>query len=316
MSFQRFRIQGLTPSELPPQGLAAFSVPPNTDSANQQPFSDPSPRPGVSFRVQLQNGGPKLPYGSGDMDDGYTLVFPTIDAFQAWRAQEEEVKVVEFVKGDTHISKAVPPRFKEHTKLVCARHNRSGRKKYVKKFPERKRKVPSRKIEGTGCPASISYKTYHDSPEVRVMYISDHSHEIGPANLPFTRKGRKIINARSKSNVGERGIVALADTASAPASASGPSTGPSSAISMIAPLPHIAPAPPTTPVAALAGTEERWDRIGVLFQSIRERARDFNFPAESVHALESVLIRMYLESPVASSAPHPSDGGVGPGEDP
>lgn len=54
--------------------------------------------------------------------------------------------MVEFVKGDTHGSKAVPPRFKDHTKLVCARHSRSGRKKYVKKHPDRVRKVPSRKV--------------------------------------------------------------------------------------------------------------------------------------------------------------------------
>ena len=41
---------------------------------------------------------------------------------------------------------AVPPRFKDHIKLICARHSRSGRKKYVKKYPERVRKVPSRKV--------------------------------------------------------------------------------------------------------------------------------------------------------------------------
>jgi len=50
------------------------------------------------------------------------------------------------LKGDTHGSKADPPRFKDHTKLVCARHSRSGRKKYVKKHPDRVRKVPSRKV--------------------------------------------------------------------------------------------------------------------------------------------------------------------------
>ena len=80
------------------------------------------------------------------MDDGYTLVFESMDAFQAWRQREEEEKMIEFVKGDTHGSKAIPPRFKDHTKLVCARHSRSGRKKYVKKYPDRVRKVPSRKV--------------------------------------------------------------------------------------------------------------------------------------------------------------------------
>jgi len=128
---------------------------------------------------------PKPAYGSGEPDDGYTLVFANIEEFQAWRAREEEGKVVEFVKGDTHGSKAVPPRFKDHTKLVCARHTRSGRKKYVKKFPERQRKLPSRKVrfdmyvllrsshfslgklDGEGCPASISYKTFFHTDEVR-----------------------------------------------------------------------------------------------------------------------------------------------------
>ena len=85
-------------------------------------------------------------YGSGNADDRYTLVFESMDAFEAWRQREEEEKMVEFVKGDTHASKAVPPRFKEHTKLVCGRHSRGGRKKYVKKYPERVRKVPSRKV--------------------------------------------------------------------------------------------------------------------------------------------------------------------------
>jgi hypothetical protein len=123
------------------------------------------------------------------------------------------LQCIEFVKGDVHLSKAVPPRFKEHTKLVCARHTRSGRKKYVKKHPERQRKVPSRKVllhlhschvclittlrqlEGVGCPASISFKTYHGTDEIRASYNPQHSHEIGEANLPFTRRGRRAIVA-------------------------------------------------------------------------------------------------------------------------
>lgn len=40
----------------------------------------------------------KQPYGSGDQDDGYTLVFANIAEFQAWRESEEEQNMVEFVK--------------------------------------------------------------------------------------------------------------------------------------------------------------------------------------------------------------------------
>lgn len=102
-----------------------------------------------SFQVQLpvsEKFADRAPYGSGDFDDGYTLEFDTLEHFMEWRAKVEEDDTVEFVKGDSHGSKADPPRFKEHVKLVCARHNRSGRKTYVKKYPERQRKVPSRKV--------------------------------------------------------------------------------------------------------------------------------------------------------------------------
>jgi hypothetical protein len=48
---------------------------------------------------------------------------------------------------------------------------------------------------------------------------------------------------------------------------------------------------------------DRWERMAVLFHSIRDHARGFEYPGPSVAALESVLIRLYLESPVSVSAP-------------
>lgn len=150
MSFQHFRLQPLASQPageaIRPPGL---SVSPSSlsEALGQAPQHNIVQNSIHSFHLQpLQNGAKKGPYGSGDVDDGYTLVFESMDAFQAWRRKEEEEKMVEFVKGDTHGSKAVPPRFKDHTKLVCARHSRSGRKKYVKKYPDRVRKVPSRKV--------------------------------------------------------------------------------------------------------------------------------------------------------------------------
>ncbi|KAI8990558.1 hypothetical protein BD414DRAFT_381636, partial [Trametes punicea] len=276
-------------------------------------------------------------YGSGEADERYNLVFESLEAFEAWRQREEEEKMVEFVKGDTHASKAVPPRFKEHTKLVCGRHSRGGRKKYVKKYPDRVRKVPSRKLDGVGCPASISYKTYFDTEEVRACYISEHSHEIGPANLPYTKRGRKAqaeMEARAAAER-PRGRSRKERQWDTPASASPSSAsfmdddqhqdaapGPSSAstsmtqgvsspseempapqtfqsaISVLAPLPSSAQMhPPPVDVA-----QDRWDRMSVLFQSVRDHARTFEFPAPSVAALESVLIRLYLESPIGGGS--------------
>ncbi|KAH9937333.1 uncharacterized protein B0H18DRAFT_970107 [Fomitopsis serialis] len=323
MSFQSFRLQPLAPQ-------AGFSPERSSDaesSLSQALGTDQVPSSGGSGSAK------KAPYGSGDADDGYTLVFVSMTAFQEWRQREEEEKVIEFVKGDTHTSKAVPPRFKDHTKLVCARHSRSGRKKYVKKYPDRVRKVPSRKLEGIGCPASISYKTYFDTDEVRAMYISEHSHEIGPPNLPFTKRGRRQqaeqARARTRNEDGTDGgasssspptaTVSLqpTNTVAGPSSAStppdhipppppaGPFSHPSfqSAISMPAPM------PPGMPPQQHDLEQERWDRMGVLFGSIREQTRTFSYPAASVAALESVLIRLYLEGPVAGMPPPPHDMG-------
>ncbi|TFK94417.1 hypothetical protein K466DRAFT_476388 [Polyporus arcularius HHB13444] len=353
MSFQNFRL----PPPVAQHAYGELDTPPQSalsagSSSALSPYgqmsSDSSTRMQSPSSSHYTENPRKGLYGSGDADDRYTLVFESMDAFEAWRQREEEERMVEFVKGDTHASKAVPPRFKEHTKLVCGRHSRGGRKKYVKKYPDRVRKVPSRKLEGMGCPASISYKTYFDTDEVRACYIAEHSHEIGPANFPFTKRGRKAqaeVEARAAAER-PRGRPRKDRHESEPSTSpstsymddgqnavAGPSSGPAgspmaqpappppmgepqsfqSAISMLAPLPQM---PPTN----VDMSQERWDRMGVLFQSIRDHARSFEFPAPSVAALESVLIRLYLESPIGSSMgaqpAQPMDGmhpGVGMG---
>ena len=362
MSFQQFRLGAMQCVQSAPH-LQQQSLPTN---GNVETTANP-----VATLAQPNPSATRLPYGAGDTDDGYTLVFPNLDAFQKWREQEEEANVVEFVKGDTHGSKAVPPRFKDHTKLVCARHSRSGRKKYVKKHPERVRKVPSRKVrrsafgdhshvkqwirklEGQGCPASISFKTYFNTDEVRACCKisppiatdivrrsftlpdnSQHSHEVGAANFPFTRRGRrarleregtntqKAANAASTSACSDPPIIA--STSSSPLA---PTTRPSpldfsSAVSMIAPLPNVFASsphlyvpqhypPPDHPVSpSISGAQERWERMTILYNAIREHARGFQYPGPSVTALESILIRLYLESPIGNAPSSSLDGGI------
>jgi hypothetical protein len=122
------------------------------------------------------------------------------------------------------------------------------------------------------------------------------------------------MNARGKGKaVDEDSIDALEpvpDSRSSSNNDHNPPDGPSTSISMIAPLPHLPPAPSMLSTQALEDAEERWNRIAVLFQSVRERARSFSFPADSVHALESVLIRMYLESPIVPNVPQTSIAGI------
>ena len=169
--------------------------------------------------------------------------------------------------------------------------------------------------------------------------ISQHSHEIGLANLPFTKRWRRE-QAEKTRHRGRNGNGNASDgnaSSSSPPSASatlhptnavaGPSSVPAappapeqhpqppppppppagplshpsfqSAISMPAPM------PPGIPPQPHELEQERWDRMGVLFGSIREQARTYSYPAPSVAALESVLIRLYLEGPVGGRAPPP-----------
>jgi hypothetical protein len=95
MSFQHFRVTDLALQQPLPTHLAQ-----NHTATNQSSTS--------SFPTQTQNDGQasnhspsstKQPYGSGDTDDGYTLVFPNLEAFHEWRNQEEERQMVEFVKA-------------------------------------------------------------------------------------------------------------------------------------------------------------------------------------------------------------------------
>jgi hypothetical protein len=66
-----------------------------------------------------------------------------------------------------------------------------------------------------------------------------------------------------------------------------------------------------TPFPPLEGTSsavsqpenpaERWERLDALFQSVRDAARTFTFPMASISALEAVLLRLYLDSPVVAA---------------
>ena len=116
-------------------------------------------------------------------------------------------------------------------------------------------------------------------------------------------------------------------TPASPSSQAGMSTAPpgnqqagmssfSSAVSMLAPLPGqtfspSAPQPygypsggqfqqavPVQAPAAQPMPSDRWDNMATLFQTVRDHARSYEYPAASVAALETVLIRLYLESPL------------------
>jgi hypothetical protein len=148
--------------------------------------------------------------------------------------------------------------------------------------------------------------------------IQQHSHPIGPENLPYTRRGRKAANLAEKDRTRikrtgspDPNLMDIASTSTAPQpDPAAPVTNFTSAVSMLAPLPgqSFPPAPqaqpfsypPTVEYGIQVPNQERWDSMGTLFQAVREHARSYHYPAASVAALETVLIRLYLESPIGS----------------
>lgn len=151
--------------------------------------------------------------------------------------------------------------------------------------------------------------------------ISQHSHEIGPANLPFTRRGRKAAVQQEKEKSRKQPKVSHGSSPSSASQNAAASTSTntnqtpeqfSTAISMLAPLPGQTMYPqqptvpqytytqPAAPPAAVSLSHDRWENMATLFEAVRGHARTFEYPTASVAALETVLIRLYLESPVVT----------------
>ena len=150
---------------LPPQNaqsdsfipLSRSSAPSASDLFAQPPKSH-SQNYSMHHPLQDQK---QTPDCTGVSEDGYSLEFPSIEAFQHWRSEVEERDSVEFIKADTHRSKATPPRFNEHTRMVCARHCKGVRDKYAKMPSDRSRQLPSRKVCRIPLASHLKRLTYN-----------------------------------------------------------------------------------------------------------------------------------------------------------
>ena len=192
--------------------------------------------------------------------------------------------------------------------------------------------------------------------------VSQHSHEIGVVNLPFTRRGRRAQAATKAAVAGSNPSLPPASPSQSGGSCPQPNqtagqvtsmqTQPEitqafsssyphfpsmsmpipqgfGAVTQLSATPSVPPPPPVpapvptpaqhpfptpSPNQVVAANErermdrERWDRMDVLYQNIRNNARQFEYPAASVAALESVLVRMYFESPIPAPHSQPANG--------
>lgn len=117
---------------------------------------------------------------------GYTLIWEDIRAMEIWMAKEINKKCIEFSKK-TNILPSSPEVSKiwtSKTVYVCSRGHSGGKSKYSKKH-DWNRAVPGKKLE-SGCPCSLTVKTYPNTNQVAGNYVDNHSHATGNINTHFT----------------------------------------------------------------------------------------------------------------------------------
>ncbi|KAG8751916.1 hypothetical protein FRC12_012205 [Ceratobasidium sp. 428] len=89
------------------------------------------------------------------------------------------------------------------------------------------------------------------------------------------------------------------DYRSPPISTSLESSSPTSHVFQDPPLGYdLPPELPPLRLPEVPTANDRWERLAVLFRSVHSHALTFDYPEDSVNALESMLVRLYLESPL------------------
>lgn len=154
-------------------------------SASSSPsYGSPSPLPTGS---SSDTSSPLLQTGDYDTDavKWCTLSWNSAQDMQMWLKHEQESSFVELRLKERKVNVLAEPRgWKEKYYYVCARQGTGGDKLYVKKFPDRDRKIPTKR---TGCNCSLQVRYYPNTSRVLGKYVTNHSHPIGSENARYTR---------------------------------------------------------------------------------------------------------------------------------
>lgn len=138
-----------------------------------------------------------------------------------------------------------------------------------------------------------------------------HSHEIGEANLMFTKKGRRAAQeAEHPTSTKKKRKDEDRDHGANGVTSASNTTGTFTAHS--APLPNIyaqaqaqvqaqpAVQAPIVPEAPSVAAQERWDRLTNIFNMVRDGGRLIQYSEGNMATLETCLLRLYTEIPVVA----------------
>ena len=170
-SFHCFQLQVAAPT-LGTSGPTPFNAPGESAPGSEEGDLDPAEtaansRKTGSFNYDREKG-------------GYVHEWASLAEFDSWRRQEELTYSIELVISKTLVGWL----FTQKRTYICSCQQTGGNRYYQKKFPDRNQKIESKK---TGCSCHITIKLYPHTPTILGRYEADHDHEIGLANIAYTR---------------------------------------------------------------------------------------------------------------------------------
>ena len=112
---------------------------------------------------------------------GFSREWANFAEFETWRRVEELASSIEFIVSTSRNDGILWSQWKL---FVCGRQDSGGARGYEKKYPERERQIGIRK---SGCRCQIVIKQYHHTSTVLGRYQAEHDHELGAANIAYTR---------------------------------------------------------------------------------------------------------------------------------
>jgi hypothetical protein len=174
-------------------GVACLSSPGTPESTCDDPESSETPT--TSKRKGSFN---------WDRENGWAMEWASIAEFEAWLREEQLAKSIELILSGTRTGKWL---WTKKWTYVCSRQLSGGKSKYEKKYPDRQRKIDSKK---TGCRCQLVIKHYPDTLTILGRYAEEHDHEIRLANIAYTRlsqAARDKIKVMLKQKVDQKEIV-------------------------------------------------------------------------------------------------------------
>jgi FAR1 DNA-binding domain len=183
----------------------------------------------------------------------YTHEWSTLAEFDEWRRCEELAYSIELIASTVMSGNSL---WTQKRYYVCSRGRSGGASKYQKKHPERQRKNGTKK---TNCQCKIMIKFYPHTSTILGRYQDEHNHEVGLANVAYTRKSHSARQLPS---------TAPAVVLDAP---------PSQPLPASLPAPALAPASQPLPAAANTRSRTRATLSGVVHGP--PRLADFQRPA-------------------------------------